>query len=358
MLQQFRKLLQEGIAIEHPETTLLPPVFYYMLLVFIAFFPVTYLVLWLTPHDLYTRIFILGRFDEMVIWYSFSSIVCAVIFTLLFLSVWCNDLKRRNYSGLVAFIAGTLFAVCFATVVDVVLNVSSDFIRYKYAFYVDYAVDFLKQATLVAIIPIIETIVQYAYPIFRNNLLYSLRSVFAGFVGGFFGFVVLGLMAVFSTGFIWGCTVGLIIRNTLVSGYNPIITPLAAYIAGLGLPPFWHTFWEFFAFAVFGVFGSFISYSLVTRNLELSRIALGCAMVGVFLLLMASFTEVTFDVSIIKLVSGLIVLTPVVSELSINTTWFIGLIATVIFSIAFMMAAAWFLNAVIYYFKKLVVESE
>ena len=212
---------------------------------------------------------------------------------------------------------------------------------------------------MVAVIPIIETIARYAYTIFRNNFLYSFRSIIAGFAGGFVGFVVLGLMAVFCTGFIWGCTVGLIIRNTLAQGYNPFITPLASYLAGLGLPPFWHTFWEFFAFAVFGVFGSFISYALITRNVEMFRMTIGCAMIGVFLLLVASFTEVTFDAAVIKyIIKDAVVLTPTIAQFQfpIGGVWFTGLIATIFFTFVFMLIAAWFLNAVIYYFKKLIVE--
>ena len=352
-VSRFHSLFVNGIRID-PTNPLLNDIFYYMLLAFLAFYPVTYLVAFITPHSIYTKSFTLFTVGGMTIWYSVPAILDTVVYGAIFYKIWHNNLKRGSRSGLVAFVAATLFAVSLATSIDVAFNPSPSLIRYKYCIYLNYAFSFLKRASLLAVLPLITTIARYAYMIFKNNLFYSLRSVLAGLVGGIIGFVVFGLSAVFSTGFVWGCTVGLIMRNGIAMGKDPITTPIFSFLAALGIPPFWHTFWEFFAFSTFAIFGSLLTYGIITKNENFLRTSVDCSMLGIIMLMMAAFNEVTVDASFIRLVASHVDFTPHIAHITINLNYVIGLLSSIVVAIILMATFAWFINFLLVYIRDIV----
>jgi len=343
-------LKERGIEIQPPSVTF-PDTFKYTLLAFLVYFPVTYILVYVVPHDLYSHIFILGKIGNFTIWYCFPSIAGTILYSIIFYWLWWSSFRSKNYLGLVAFLVCTLFAVCFATTIDVAFNPSASLVRWKYVFYIDYAFSFLKQASLVAVIPLVEVIAKYAYTIFKNNITYSVRCVLAGLIGGLVGFLTTGLMAVFCTGYIFGCTVGLIIRNSLLSGKSPLLTPFLSYLAALGIPPFFHTFWEYFAFGMFTAFGSFLTYSLIKRRLKLLEESISFSMLGIFMLLSASFIEVSVDCSFVKLVHNYISFTPQLTDFPLSTTWLVGLLSTIITTLFFIWIVSWLINYILWLIK-------
>jgi len=348
---------KEGIKIA-PAGAVVHDTLKMMVLAFLAFFLTTYLIWWITPTSLYAHIFVLGKIGDVTILYCFPSIANTIAFSLIFIPIWWKTLKEENYYGLVAFMVAILFGVTFATVLDVAFQPSASTVKSKYVFYIGFAQDILKMATMVAVIPLWETIVRYTYKIFSSNLQYSLRSALAGFAGGIFGFVVVGLMAVFCTGFIFGCTVGIILRNTIAGApslLHAFASSLLVWFAALGLPPFWHTFWEFLAFATIGIFAAIAGYALFKRNLKYLKTAVGGGMLGVLFLFTGSFTEVTVDAGFVKLIAPLINFSPTLVDVTVGATYFLTLITTLISTALMLLLAAWLINYLLAFLQEYVV---
>jgi len=362
ILQQLKQLYTEGLKLEPPYAWV-HPTFYYTLLVFITYFPISHVISFIIPPDLYSSVLIIYPRLELTtdytklngtIWFSFISIIYTLILSIILFPIWYNTLRNGRYYALVAFIVGTSIAVIFATTIDVGFTPDPNLIKQKYSLYATFALEIIKQASMMAIIPLLQAIARYSYNIFRHNLFYSVRSLVAGLIGGLIGFIVISQIAVLSTAFTVGCSIGILLRNSLLHTQNPVLIPILAYIAGLGLPPFWHTFYEILAFSVIGVFGSFITYGIVSRKIEIIRIAVSYSMIGVFVLLTSSITEVTVDVSILSLVRNYIYFTPTIPNFPISALWFAGLIFTLIYTLILIWLVSWFTNYILYKFKEVI----
>jgi len=281
----------------------------------------------------------------LYIYFTLPTLIAGIIYTMLYAPIWYNTIGGDGTSAVLGMLVAVMFGAFFATYLAVGLDTNTEMIRTVYGYYVDVALDILTLISLMAILPVIQRFIEYAYTIFKNNLLVALRGATFGLVGGLVGAgTLLAMIPLFASSTIAGIFGGLLLRNNIDKLYSPFV----ALIAVIGIPPFWHTFYEFMAFGLIAGSVGMVVYSLITRQERRLKFSTSGIVVGTMVLLFGAFNEVTVSTSFAALIRNALDFSPVISEITLNTSYII------IFPLAFISVLI--IAVIVTYFIEIVVK--
>ncbi|RLI75091.1 hypothetical protein DRO97_04175 [Archaeoglobales archaeon] len=245
-----------------------------------------------------------------------------------------------------------MFGCFFATYVVVGLNPSTEAIRAVFGYHLNLALDVLTLISTMAILPLLQRMIEYTYFIFKNNFMVALRGSLFAAVAGLVGFgTLMAMIPLFTSAMIAGSFGGLLLRNNIAF----TLTPFLAIVAVLGVPPFWHTFYEFLSFALIaGSVGLFV-YGLVVKNSKQVRFAMSGMVIGVGVLLFGAFTEVTVSTTFAAIIRNYLSFTPVISDIVVNSSYILAVIFTLAAVSVMVLLVVYFLELVIRLAREVVV---
>jgi len=317
---KLAKIFRRGLSYDFGD------LFNVVIFTMLIYFPIYSFITYLVPTNLI-------EFDVLGVHFYFTipTIVIGVIFTLLFAPVWYNTLGGDGSS----LVLGLLVAVMFGAFLSTFLATSfidSQMIHDVFGYYVSVAIDILKLISMMAVLPIIERMVQYVYQIFKNNIGVAFRGALFSAFGGIVGAgTLIAMIPLFTTATVAGIFGGLLVRNNM----DILFAPLFAIIAVLGLPPlFWHTFYEFTAFGFISASVGLLVGSLLRKEERRFKYALSGIVVGTMVLLLGAFIEVTASASIANILRSFLDFTPSVSDVHLNVGYAVNLVIAYFVAIA------------------------
>lgn len=320
---------------------------YIMLLTMLTYYPVSFVLSYLFGTGL-IEINIIGLY----IYFIVPTLLAGIVYTVVYAPVWYSTVEGGRASAVLGMLVAVMFGAFFSTYIVAGLNPDSASLRVVYGSYVDTALDILKLVSTMAILPVLQRFVEYAYTIFKNNFFVALRGATFAAVGGLVGIgTLMAIVPLFTSATVAGLFGGLLLRNNI----NNMVAPLVSLIAVLGVPPFWHTFYEFMAFGLIAASVGMLVYSLVIRKdhgLELSASGI---VVGSMVLLFGAFNEVTISSSFAAVVKNTIVFTPVISDVVVDSNYIVAFILTWLVVLLVMLVVAYFIELVVEFVSEVVV---
>jgi len=281
---------------------------------------------------------------SLTVYFTISTLIVGIIYTIAYSPVWYNTVANKNYDAILGLLVSLMFGCFFATYIVVGLNPSTDAIRYVFGYHLNLALDILTFISTLAILPLIQRVIEYTYFIFNNNLMVALRGSLFAAVAGLVGFgTLLAMIPLFTSSMIAGSFGGLLLRNNIQ--YAP--APFLAIIAVLGVPPFWHTFYEFMSFALIAGSVGLLTYSFVTRNNQQTRYAVSGIILGSGILMFGAFTEVTVSTTFASIIRGYLSFASVISDISIDGGYIMAVIFTMISVVFMILLITYFIELVI-----------
>lgn len=325
------QLYSSGITLDQP--LLDSDYLYILLIVMLSYYPVSVLLA-------YTFGTTLIQFSVFGLYFYFilPTLIAGVIYTFVLAPIWYNT---KNLNAIPGLFVSVMFGSFFSTYLAVGLNPDTTMIRSVYGYYTDVALDILKLVSTMAILPVLQRFVQYAYAIYKNNFIVSLRGALFSAIGGVFGFATLfALIPLFTSATVAGIFAGLLLRNNI----NNLFAPFLALIAVLGVPPFWHTFYEFTAFGVISASVGMIIYGLVSKRENTLKLSSSGLVVGSLILLFGAFNEVTISSTFAALIKRALNFSPVVSDVTISGSYIITFILSWFAVLLFVLLIIYFIH--------------
>lgn len=320
---------------------------YIILLTMLTYYPVSFILSNLVGVDL-IELNIFGLY----IFFILPTLIAGVVYTVAYATVWYSTATSRNFGAILGMLIAIMFGAFFSTYIVVGLNPDTSSIRSVYGAYVDTALDILRFVTTMAILPVLQRVVEYAYSIFKNNFFVTLRSAVFAAVGGFVGVgTLLAIIPLFASATVAGLFGGLLLRNNI----NNVLSPIIAIIAVLGVPPFWHTFYEFAAFGLIAASVGMIVYSIVTREDRGFRFSMSGIIVGSLILLFGAFNEVTVSSSFASVIGSIIDFRPVISDVVINSSYIVSFILTWVVVLFIALIVTYFIELIVKFVSEVVV---
>jgi len=286
------------------------------------------------------------------LYFTLPTLVCGVIYTVTFAPVWYNTLGGDGSASVLGMLVAVMFGAFFATYLAVGLGINTTAIRETFGDYVDMALDVLRLISMMAVLPVIRRFIEYAYQIFKNNLFVALRGAIFSAVGGIVGAgTLLAMIPLFATATVAGIFAGLLLRNNIELVYAPIVSLLAV----LGIPPFWHTFYEFMAFGLISASIGMLVYSLIYKQEHRLKYSASGVVVGSLVLLFGAFNEVTVSASVAAVFRNIIDFSPVISNITVSPCYVAAFVVAWIFVFVVAVAVAYMIELVVGFVEEVVV---
>jgi len=309
----------------------------YLYIILITTF--TYYPVYLLVSSVFPPTLIEFDFVGLYVYFTLPTLIVGILYTIAYAPLWYNTLRGDGSKAVLGLLVAVMFGAFFATYLATGLNPESDTIRDAFGYYVDVALDILRLISMMAVLPIIQRVIEYAYQIFKTNIAVAFRGALFSLAGGIFGVgTLLAMIPLFTTATVAGIFGGILLRNNI----DNVFAPVLALIAVLGVPPFWHTFYEFMAFGLISASVGMLVYSVVTKQERRLKYSASGVVVGALVLLFGAFNEVTVSSSIAGWIKNTLSFAPVITDITVNATYVINFVITfaVVFAVAILVAYA------------------
>lgn len=307
-------LLQNGVDMKEPVWD--SDYINVMLLTLLSFYPI-YSVFSMFGNQL-IEIPLIG----FKVFFTLPVLFTGIAYTLLFSQVWYQTIQSRNGVALVGLFPSLMFGAFFSTFLVTALHPSANAVTSVYGYYIDQAKTVLQFISVAAVIPVLE----YTIQIFKNNLTVILRGSIFSVIGGIAGVAgLLAMIPLFGSAVTSGSVAGILLRNNL-----GVINSLISLLAVLGVPPFWHTFYEFLAFGAITSSVALVVYSAIYGKLRKWNTGLLGIVFGSVVLLVGALFEVAISSQFAGYFKGILNFTPTISPLAVNATYLATFISSVV----------------------------
>jgi len=311
---------------------------YILILTLLSYYPVYLAFSSILPSNV-VEINVFGLY----IFFTLTTIAIGIYYTVAYAPVWYRTMGGDG-GAVLGMLMSVMFGAFFATHLAVGLSTDTSMIRRVYGYYVDVALDILKLVSMMAILPVIQRFIEYAYQIFKNNITVAFRGALFAAIGGVVGAgTLLALIPLFTTATIAGIFSGILLRNNIESG----LAPIASLLAVLGVPPFWHTFYEFAAFSLISASVGMLVYSVVHRQERRLKLSVSGIVVGAMILLFGAFNEVTVSASVAGVLRSVLDFSPVISDISYSSAYIMAAMVSVAFVIVISLVVVYSIELII-----------
>jgi len=291
-------------------------------------------------------------FFSLYIYFILPTLIAGIIYMIAYAPVWFNTIGGDGTNAVFGMLVAVMFGAFFSTYLATGLNPNTDMLRAVYGYYVDVALSILTLVSTMAILPVIQRFIEYAYTIFKSNLLVALRGATFAVVGGLFGVgTLMAMVPLFTSATVAGLFGGLLLRNNI----NNVYASFVALIAVLGVPPFWHAFYEFMSFGLIAGSVGMAVYALITRQERRLKFSTSGVVVGSMVLLFGAFNEVTVSTSFAAIIRNAISFTPVISDIAVNSNYIIAFILSWTSVLLVALLVTYFIELVVKFIEEVVV---
>ena len=292
---------------------------YVMLLVFLSFYPIY--VVCAAIYNVYVE-FNISFID---IYFTTATLLTGIAFAVLLAPIWYSSISNKKYADYIGIMVIVTFAAMLNTYVVVGLNPDSEVIYEVYGKHVEISLTIIQAIASLAILPILQRMQQMA-TIFVNNLLVAVRSATFGLVGAITGVgTAIALVPLFTSSIIAGTVGGIVLRNNLDIFYAPLISIFAI----LGVPPVWHTFFEYRGFVLVSIGAGMLIYGYISSS-GISRTGLASVVIGIAMIAIGAVSEVLFGSSVAYIMLQALDFTPKIAAIQVSPLYVLAVIETVL----------------------------
>ncbi len=305
----------------------------------LSYYPIYALVSLVFPSDLVQ----IDVFGLTTLFFTVPTVICGIVYTALLSPVWYRTVESE-VAPILGMLVAVMFGAFFSTYLAVGFGLDTPFIRQVFGGYVDMALDILRMITLMAILPVIQRFIEHAYTILKNNFFVALRGALFAAVGGIVGAgTLLSIIPLFATSTVAGIFAGLLLRNNIELIYASFLSLLAV----LGVPPFWHTFYEFTAFSLIAASIGVLVHSFISRKETEFKYSASGVVVGSLLLMFGAFNEVTVSASIAGVFRNYLSFEPVISNITFGGSYLASFITAWLFVLAVAVVVAYSIELIV-----------
>jgi len=313
---------------------------YIIILTMLSYYPISVIL-----SCIFSTQLIEFSFLGLYIYFILPTLIAGIIYTVVYAPVWFGTVENNGVVAVFGMFIAVMFGAFFSTYLATGLNPNTEVIREVYGYYVDVALDILTLVSTMAVLPVIQRFIEYAYTIFKNNLFVALRGATFAAIGGLFGVgTLMALIPLFTSATVAGLFGGLLLRNNIENA----ISSFVALLAVLGVPPFWHTFYEFAAFGLIAGSVGMVVYSIVSKQEKRFKFSASGIVVGSLVLLFGAFNEVTVSSSFASIFRSVLDFSPVISDITVDSNYVIVFILS--------WVAVLFAAVIVTYFTELIVK--